>query len=90
VWKAYEFTWQMDAILFWERFEGRWLRRHGVSLSRAASEFAVIKAPRELAEIQSTQSAISCKVIGLRRIPAVLMLLLLVKPGVGRRSWRTS
>jgi hypothetical protein len=23
---VYEFTWQMDAILFWERFEGRWLR----------------------------------------------------------------
>jgi hypothetical protein len=26
VWKVYEFTWQMDAILFWNRFEGRWLR----------------------------------------------------------------
>jgi hypothetical protein len=26
VWKVYEFTWQMDAILFWDRFEGRWLR----------------------------------------------------------------
>jgi hypothetical protein len=26
VWRVYEFTWQMDAILFWERFEGRWLR----------------------------------------------------------------
>ena len=23
---VYEFTWQMDAILFWDRFEGRWLR----------------------------------------------------------------
>jgi hypothetical protein len=21
VWKVYEFTWQMDAILFWDRFE---------------------------------------------------------------------
>jgi hypothetical protein len=26
VWKVYEFTWQMDAILFWDRFNGRWLR----------------------------------------------------------------
>src|SRR6185437_16609489 len=26
VWRVYEFTWQMDAILFWSRFEGRWLR----------------------------------------------------------------
>lgn len=24
-WRVYAFTWQMDAILFWERFEGRWL-----------------------------------------------------------------
>jgi len=26
VWRVYEFSWQMDAILFWDRFEGRWLR----------------------------------------------------------------
>jgi len=26
LWKVYEFTWQMDAILFWDRFKGRWLR----------------------------------------------------------------
>jgi hypothetical protein len=26
VWRVYEFTWQMDAILFWDRFTGRWLR----------------------------------------------------------------
>jgi hypothetical protein len=26
VWRVREFTWQMDAILFWDRFEGRWLR----------------------------------------------------------------
>jgi len=24
--RVYEFTWQMDAILFWDRFKGRWLR----------------------------------------------------------------
>jgi hypothetical protein len=26
LWRVYEFTWQMDAILFWGRFDGRWLR----------------------------------------------------------------
>jgi len=26
IWRVYEFAWQMDAILFWDRFEGRWLR----------------------------------------------------------------
>jgi hypothetical protein len=26
VWRVYEFAWQMDAILFWDRFQGRWLR----------------------------------------------------------------
>jgi hypothetical protein len=25
-WRVLEFAWQMDAILFWDRFEGRWLR----------------------------------------------------------------
>ena len=25
-WRVHEFTWQMDAILFWNRFQGRWLR----------------------------------------------------------------
>jgi hypothetical protein len=25
-WRVYEFTSQMEAILFWDRFEGRWLR----------------------------------------------------------------
>lgn len=24
--RVYEFTWQMDAILFWDSFQGRWLR----------------------------------------------------------------
>jgi hypothetical protein len=26
VWLVHEFAWQMDAILFWDRFKGRWLR----------------------------------------------------------------
>ncbi|MCK1692468.1 hypothetical protein [Bradyrhizobium sp. 144] len=27
VWKVYEFTWLMDAILLWARSEGHWRRR---------------------------------------------------------------
>jgi hypothetical protein len=25
VWRVYEFTWQMYAILFWDHFQGQWL-----------------------------------------------------------------
>ena len=39
VWQVYEFAWQMDAILFWDRFEGRWLR---------ASEFHYPERPKNL------------------------------------------
>jgi hypothetical protein len=38
-WCVYEFTWQMDAILFWHRFEGRWLR---------GDEFHYPEVPQEL------------------------------------------
>ena len=37
--RVYEFTWQMDAILFWDRFEGRWLR---------GSEFHYPERPKDL------------------------------------------
>jgi hypothetical protein len=55
VWKVYEFTWQMDAILFWD-FKGRWLR---------GSEFhyperpAVLETARKLAEVQSARCALT-------------------------------
>jgi hypothetical protein len=26
LWRVYEFTRQLDAMQFWDRFEGRWLR----------------------------------------------------------------
>jgi hypothetical protein len=38
-WCVYEFTWQMDAILFWHRFQGRWLR---------GDEFHYPEAPQNL------------------------------------------
>jgi hypothetical protein len=37
LWRVYEFTWQMDAILFWDRFEGRWLRGTEFCLGRGPS-----------------------------------------------------
>ena len=40
LWCVYEFTWQLDAIQFWDRFEGRWLRGSEFHLSRAAEGFA--------------------------------------------------
>jgi len=39
LWRVYEFTWQVDAILFGDRFEGRWLRR---------SEFHYPERPKDL------------------------------------------
>jgi hypothetical protein len=39
LWCVYEFTWQLDAIQFWDRFEGRWLRR---------SEFHYPERPKDL------------------------------------------
>jgi len=43
LWCVYEFTWQLDAIQFWDRFEGRWLR---------GSEFHYPERPKGLPEIK--------------------------------------
>jgi hypothetical protein len=47
VWRVYEFTWQMDAILFWDRFEGRWLR---------GSEFHYPERPQNLPSLKPLQN----------------------------------
>jgi hypothetical protein len=47
VWKVYEFTWQMDAILFWDRFQGRWLR---------GSEFHYPERPANLPSLKPLQN----------------------------------
>jgi hypothetical protein len=39
LWIVCEFAWQMDAILFWDRFQGRWLR---------GSEFHYPERPKNL------------------------------------------
>jgi hypothetical protein len=43
LWCVYEFTWQMDAILFWDRFQGRWLR---------GNEFHYPERPRDLPQMK--------------------------------------
>jgi hypothetical protein len=47
VWKVYEFTWQMDAILFWDRFKGRWLR---------GTEFHYPERPADLPSLKPLQN----------------------------------
>jgi hypothetical protein len=43
LWCVYEFTWQLDAIQFWDRFEGRWL---------LGSEFHYPERPRDLPQMK--------------------------------------
>lgn len=47
VWRVYEFASQLDAILFWNRFQGRWLR---------GSEFHFPEQPSSLPELKSSAS----------------------------------
>ncbi|HEY6466068.1 MAG TPA: hypothetical protein VIY69_08760 [Candidatus Acidoferrales bacterium] len=47
VWRVHEFTWQMDAILFWDRFEGRWLR---------GSEFHYPERPKNLPSLKPLEN----------------------------------
>jgi hypothetical protein len=43
LWCVYEFAWQMDAILFWDWFQGRWLR---------GTEFHYPERPRDLPQMK--------------------------------------
>ncbi|MEY9459692.1 hypothetical protein ABH973_000105 [Bradyrhizobium ottawaense] len=45
--RVYGFTWQMDAILFWARFEGRWLR---------GTEFHYPERPENLPSLKSLEN----------------------------------
>lgn len=47
LWCVYEFTWQMDAILFWDTFEGRWLR---------GTEFQYPERPKDLPKMKQPQN----------------------------------
>jgi hypothetical protein len=41
---VYEFTWQLDAMQFWDKFEGRWLR---------GTEFHFPERPKDLPPMKS-------------------------------------
>jgi hypothetical protein len=76
VWKVYEFTWQMDAILFWYRFNGRWLRGTEFHYPERPGQSAVLETARELAEVQPARHAVTDRRItmcwcGRPLIPAV-------------------
>jgi hypothetical protein len=43
LWCVYEFMWQLDAMQFWDRFEGRWL---------LGSEFYYPERPKDLPEMK--------------------------------------
>jgi hypothetical protein len=47
MWRVYEFTWQLDAIQFWDRFEGRWLR---------GSEFHYPERPKDLPQMKPLEN----------------------------------
>jgi hypothetical protein len=44
---VYEFTWLMDAILFWESLQWPLAARHGVSLSRTSGQSALLETARD-------------------------------------------
>jgi hypothetical protein len=43
LWCVYEFTWQLDAMQFWDKFEGRWL---------LGSEFQYPERPKDLPQMK--------------------------------------
>jgi hypothetical protein len=43
LWCVYEFTWQLDAMQFWDRFEGRWLRGTEFHYPERPKEFPAMK-----------------------------------------------
>jgi len=59
LWCVYEFTWQMDAILFWDRFEGTLAARNRIPLPRAAERFAVDDTAKELAEVRPAKREVN-------------------------------
>jgi hypothetical protein len=47
-WRVHEFEWQLDAIQFWDTFEGRWLR---------GSEFHYPERPKDLPELKRPKTS---------------------------------
>src|SRR5271167_1053408 len=57
-WRVYEFTWLMDAILFWDRFKGRWLRGSEFHYPERSADFPKLKTAHQLAEVQRPRYAV--------------------------------
>jgi hypothetical protein len=51
LWRVYEFTWPLDAMQFWDRFEGRWLR---------GSEFHYPERPKDLPPMMQPKNWPKC------------------------------
>jgi hypothetical protein len=43
LWCVYEFAWQLDAMQFWDRFEGRWLHRTEFHFPERPKDLPVMK-----------------------------------------------
>ncbi len=43
VWRVFEFTWQLDAMQFWDAFKGRWLRGTEFHYPERAADFPKLK-----------------------------------------------
>jgi hypothetical protein len=68
VWRVHEFTWQMDAILFWDRFEGRWLRGSEFHHPERPANLPSLKPPEKLAEVQYARRALRTTMCNLSSI----------------------
>jgi hypothetical protein len=45
IWSVYEFEWQLDAIQFWDAFNGRWLRGSEFHYPERPNDLPVLKKP---------------------------------------------
>jgi hypothetical protein len=55
LWCVYEFTWQLDAIQFWDRFEGRWLLGSEFHYPDRPKDLPQMKPLKKLADVRSTE-----------------------------------
>lgn len=45
-WRVHEFEWQLDAIQFWDAFEGRWLRGNDFLYPAKPKDLPELKRPK--------------------------------------------
>jgi len=88
-WRVYELTRQMDAILFWDRFKGRWLRGSEFHYPERPTDFPKLKTAHQLAEVQRPRHAVILAAILIAAARAVFQgaaffLLSMLHPGCYR------